>query len=104
MRRYLQRWGLMTPELAAHLIRFITDPASRSYVICYPAAIRCQRPLRGRGIPRANVDRPQATRADAEPLFRQLKCSVSLSGHGWRRPGGDWGSRGRRFKSGRPDW
>jgi hypothetical protein len=37
--RYLQRWGLMTPELAAHLIRFITEPASRSYGICYPAGL-----------------------------------------------------------------
>jgi hypothetical protein len=37
--RYLQRWGLMTPELAAHLIRFLTEPASRSYVICYPAGL-----------------------------------------------------------------
>ncbi len=35
--RYLQWWGLMTAELAAHLIRFITEPASRSYVTCYPA-------------------------------------------------------------------
>jgi hypothetical protein len=28
----------------------------------------------------------------------------ALLGDAWRRPGGDWGSRGRRFKSGRPDW
>ena len=33
---YLQRWGLMSPELAAHLIRFMTDPTSRTYVTNYP--------------------------------------------------------------------
>ena len=34
---YLERWGLMTPELAAHMIRFFTEPTSRTYVITYPA-------------------------------------------------------------------
>jgi hypothetical protein len=34
---YLERWGLMTPELASHMIRFLTEPASRTYVITYPA-------------------------------------------------------------------
>ncbi|TMM38029.1 MAG: hypothetical protein E6F99_10060 [Actinobacteria bacterium] len=37
VRGYLQRWGLLSPELAAHLIRFCTDPGSRTYVISYPA-------------------------------------------------------------------
>jgi len=36
---YLERWGLMTPELAAHLIRFVTEPTSRTYVITYPAGL-----------------------------------------------------------------
>ena len=27
----------MTPELAAHMIRFFTEPTSRTYVITYPA-------------------------------------------------------------------
>jgi len=36
---YLRRWGLMTPELAAHLLRFITEPTSRSYVMNYPAGL-----------------------------------------------------------------
>ena len=44
------------------------------------AAIRCQRPLRETAIPRANVGQPQTTSADAEPLFAQLKCPVSLVG------------------------
>jgi hypothetical protein len=34
---YLERWGLMTPELAAHMVRFFTEPTSRTYVITYPA-------------------------------------------------------------------
>ncbi len=34
---YLERWGLETPKLAAHLIRFLTEPTSRTYIITYPA-------------------------------------------------------------------
>jgi hypothetical protein len=34
---YLERWRLMTPELAAHVIRFLTEPTSRSYIVTYPA-------------------------------------------------------------------
>jgi hypothetical protein len=34
---YLERWALMGPKLAAHLVRFLTEPTSRSYVIAYPA-------------------------------------------------------------------
>jgi hypothetical protein len=34
---YLERWGLMTPRLAAHLVRFLNEPTSRSYVMNYPA-------------------------------------------------------------------
>jgi hypothetical protein len=34
---YLERWGLMTPKLAAHMIRFFTEPTSRTYIITYPA-------------------------------------------------------------------
>ncbi len=34
---YLERWALMTPKLAAHVIRFLTQPTSRSYVMNYPA-------------------------------------------------------------------
>ncbi len=37
VKAYLERWGLMTPELAAHLIRFLNEPTSRSYVLTYPA-------------------------------------------------------------------
>ncbi len=36
---YLQRWGLMSPELAAHLIRFISEPTSRTYIMNYPAGL-----------------------------------------------------------------
>ena len=34
---YLERWGLITPQLAAHLIRFLNEPTSRSYVLTYAA-------------------------------------------------------------------
>jgi hypothetical protein len=36
---YLERWGLMSPELAAHLIRFLSEPTSRTYTITYPAGL-----------------------------------------------------------------
>ncbi len=34
---YLERWALVTAELAAHIVRFMTDPASRSYILTYAA-------------------------------------------------------------------
>jgi hypothetical protein len=34
---YLERWSLDTPEWAAHMIRFITEPAQRTYIISYSA-------------------------------------------------------------------
>ena len=34
---YLERWGLLTPKLAAHVIRFLNEPTSRTYIITYPA-------------------------------------------------------------------
>jgi hypothetical protein len=34
---YVERWGLLTPEHAAHAIRFFTAPTSRSYVLTYSA-------------------------------------------------------------------
>ena len=37
VRAYLERWGLMSPELSAHMIRFFGEPTSRTYVITYPA-------------------------------------------------------------------
>ena len=37
VRAYLERWALMTPELSAHAIRFLNEPASRTYVITYSA-------------------------------------------------------------------
>jgi hypothetical protein len=36
-RAYLERWALANPELAAHMIRFLTQPTSRTYVMNYPA-------------------------------------------------------------------
>jgi hypothetical protein len=37
VRAYLERWGLLSPELAAHLIRFFREPTSRTYIVTYPA-------------------------------------------------------------------
>jgi hypothetical protein len=34
---YLERWGLLTPELATHVLRFLTEPSSRTYMINYSA-------------------------------------------------------------------
>jgi hypothetical protein len=36
-RAYLERWGLLSPELAAHLVRFFQEPTSRTYILTYPA-------------------------------------------------------------------
>jgi hypothetical protein len=36
---YLERWGLMTPELATHVIRFLQEPTSRSYILTYKAGL-----------------------------------------------------------------
>jgi hypothetical protein len=36
-RAYLERWGLMTPEWSAHMIRFLNAATSRSYVLTYAA-------------------------------------------------------------------
>ena len=37
VRAYLERWGLMSTELSAHLLRFLHEPTSRTYVLTYPA-------------------------------------------------------------------
>jgi hypothetical protein len=34
---HLERWALMSAERSAHMIRFITEPTSRTYVITYSA-------------------------------------------------------------------
>ena len=33
----MERWGLLNPEVAAHVIRFFKEPTSRTYVMTYPA-------------------------------------------------------------------
>jgi hypothetical protein len=37
VRAYLEQWTLMSPELAAHLLRFFQEPTSRSYITTYLA-------------------------------------------------------------------
>jgi hypothetical protein len=34
---YLERWALLTPEWADHMLRFFKEPTSRSYVLTYAA-------------------------------------------------------------------
>jgi hypothetical protein len=36
---YLRRWALMTPEVAAHVIRFCKEPTSRTYILTYHAGL-----------------------------------------------------------------
>ncbi|HLT11078.1 MAG TPA: hypothetical protein VK028_09750 [Micromonosporaceae bacterium] len=46
---YLQRWGLMGPDLARHLVRFMKDPTSRTYIMTYPAGFElCRSYVAGR--------------------------------------------------------
>jgi hypothetical protein len=37
VRAYLERWELLSPELASHAIRFFREPTSRTYVLTYSA-------------------------------------------------------------------
>ena len=37
VRAYLERWELLTPELAAHVVRFLQEATSRTYIVTYPA-------------------------------------------------------------------
>jgi hypothetical protein len=46
VRAYLERWGLVTPDVAAHLVRFLGEPTSRTYIVTY---------LAGRELTRAYV-------------------------------------------------
>src|SRR5262249_21023001 len=49
VRTYLERWGLRSPEKAAHAIRFLSEPTSRTYVITYPAGLElCRASTAGR--------------------------------------------------------
>ena len=36
---YLRRWGLLSPELAAHAVRFLEELSSRTYILTYPAGL-----------------------------------------------------------------
>jgi hypothetical protein len=48
VRTYLLRWSMVTPDLADHIIRFITEPTSRTYVMNYPVGYElCSRYVGG---------------------------------------------------------
>ncbi len=34
---YLERWGVMATEMAAHIVSFLQQPTSRTYIVTYPA-------------------------------------------------------------------
>jgi hypothetical protein len=37
VRTYLERWDLLTPQWADHMLRFFSAETSRPYVMTYPA-------------------------------------------------------------------
>jgi hypothetical protein len=37
VREYVERWGLATPQLSEHMLRFFAAPTSRNYIVTYPA-------------------------------------------------------------------
>jgi hypothetical protein len=39
VKAYLRRWGLLSPELAAHAVGFLEKPSSRTYILTYPAGL-----------------------------------------------------------------
>ena len=101
---YLERWGLMTPERAAHTIRFLTEPTTRTYVITYAAgadlcgrtspaspsasapadgAGTCPRPAGGRRRRRAAVH--ALVRPARPPRARAPRSAGSSRGRGSRR-------------------
>jgi hypothetical protein len=49
---YLELWGLLTPDMAAHRIRFLQEPTSRTYVITYLAGRELTRAYVGADIAR----------------------------------------------------
>jgi hypothetical protein len=34
---YIERWALVSSELAAHVVRFVTQPTTQTYIVSYPA-------------------------------------------------------------------
>ncbi len=71
---HVERWGLATPEQAAHTVRFVTDPTWRAYVVTYSAGAaalprvrrRPTRPACGRCSPSRCVS-PTCSRREARP-------------------------------------
>ena len=61
---YLEQWGLVTTQLAAHVVRFLNDPTSRTYIVTYPA---------GRDLCRSYVA------ADPQRLRRLLTEQIRVS-------------------------
>lgn len=68
--------GKRDTDLGRHVVATIGDTAQRRKGSVYVFK-HLRRASEQRNIPRANVDRPQATATHVGPLFRQLKCPVS---------------------------
>ena len=67
---YLRRWGLLQADLAAHLLRFLREPTSRTYIVSYPAGHElCRRYAAGD---------PERVR---RLLTEQVRVGELLSGH-----------------------
>lgn len=67
---YLRRWGLLPADLAAHLLRFLREPTSRTYIVSYPAGHElCRRYAAGD---------PERVR---RLLTEQVRVGELLSGH-----------------------
>lgn len=48
VKAYLERWGVMDAEMSSHLIRFMTESTSRTYVMNYPIGFElCSRYVAG---------------------------------------------------------
>jgi hypothetical protein len=66
---YLERWALLTPQWADHMLRFFRAETSRTYVMTYPA---------GRDVCRSYVaGRPERFR---RLLTEQLRVQDLLAG------------------------
>ena len=84
---YVMRWGLVTDQLADHVIRFLHEPTSRTYILTYPA---------GRELAEAYV-RQRARRASAACSTEQVRVRDLLAARD-----GELGDIVRRVSSARP--
>jgi hypothetical protein len=73
VRDYVERWALATPEVSAHVIRFLREPTSRTYMITYLAGRELCEAYVGRDLDRFRRLLTEQVRA------RELVESAALS-------------------------